>query len=170
MSDHVDLDYLYNKTRNSYIVMRIRDEYKVWIYKHYFIPSIWFLLTVHTISQSHLKKLDTFTDKFVKKWTGLPPCATNAALHLKFGLDITSITTLYKTTMTQAYTRIRILGDETVNSCLTIWIRQGKKLATQNFHYRLCRKKMFQQATLENYGQVEKPKWEDQLSFQTSML
>jgi len=50
------------------------DEYKVWICQHYFIPSIRFLLTVHTISQSHLKKLDTFTDKFVKKWTGLPPC------------------------------------------------------------------------------------------------
>ena len=62
-------------------------------------------------SNSHLKKLDTFTDKFVKKWTGLSPCATNAALHLKPGLDITSISTLYKTTMTQSYTRIRILGD-----------------------------------------------------------
>ena len=45
----------------------IRDEYKVWIYKHYIIPFIPFLFTVHTISQSHLKKLDTFTDKFVKK-------------------------------------------------------------------------------------------------------
>ena len=54
----------------------------------------------------------------MKKWTGLPPCATNAALHLKPGLDITSISTLYKTTMTQAYTRIIILGDETVNSAL----------------------------------------------------
>ena len=43
--------------------MRIRDEYKVWIYKHYFIPSIRFLLTVHTISQSQQKELDTFTDK-----------------------------------------------------------------------------------------------------------
>ena len=31
-------------------------------------------------------------------------------------------------------------------------------------------KKMFQQATLENYGQAEMPEWDDQLSFQTSML
>ena len=42
----------------------------------------------------NLKKLDTFSDKLVKKWTGLPPCATNAAQHLKPGLDITSISTL----------------------------------------------------------------------------
>ena len=41
-------------------------------------------------------------------------------------LHITSISTLYKTTMTQAYTRIRILGDETVNSALQIYIRQEK--------------------------------------------
>ena len=81
------------------MLLLIRDEYKVWIYKHYFIPSIQFLLTVHTISQFHLKKQGTFTDKFVKKWTGLPPCATNAALHLKPGLDITSISTLDKPTM-----------------------------------------------------------------------
>ena len=73
----------------------IRDEYKLWIYKHYFIPSIRFLLTVHQITKSNLKKLDTFTDKFVKKWAGLPPCATNAALHLKTALDIVSISTLY---------------------------------------------------------------------------
>ena len=68
---------------------------------------------IHSISQSHLKKLDTFTDKFVIK---LPPCATHAALHLKPGLDITSISSLYKTTMTQACTRIRTLGAATVNN------------------------------------------------------
>ena len=62
------------------------------------------------------KSSDTFTDKFVKKWTGLPPCATNVALHLKPGLDITLVSTLSKTTMTQEYTRIRIQSDETVNS------------------------------------------------------
>ena len=105
--------YLYNKTRHSSHIYKCR-----------------FLLTVHTISQSHLKKLDTFTDKFVKKWTGLPPCATNSALHLKPGLDITSISTQYKTTITQAYTRIRILGDETVNSALQSKLDRVKKLAT----------------------------------------
>ena len=141
----------------------IRDEYKVWIYKHYFIPSIRFLLTVHTISQSHLKKLDTFTDKFVKKWTGLPPCATNAALHLKPALDITSISTLYKTTMTQAYTRIRILGDETVNSALQSKLDRKKNWLRKNSVTDYA-EKMFHQATLENYGQADMPEWDDQVS------
>ena len=37
----------------------IRDEFKVWIYKHYFIPSIRFLLSVHTISQTFYKHFIT---------------------------------------------------------------------------------------------------------------
>ena len=103
-------DYIKSEFEKKLIninALLIRDEYKVWIYKHYFIPSIRFLLTVHAI-QSHLKKLDTFPN--VKKWTGLPPCATNAALHLKPGLDITSISTLYKTTMTQAWHKHKNTG------------------------------------------------------------
>ena len=37
----------------------IRDEFKVWIYKHYFIPSIRFLPSVHTISQTFYKHFIT---------------------------------------------------------------------------------------------------------------
>ena len=61
-------------------------------------------------NKSSIIKLHIFTDKFVKKWTGLPPCATNAALHLKPALYKTSISTLYKTTMTQAYTMDKNTG------------------------------------------------------------
>ena len=65
----------------------VRNEYKLWIYKNYFLPANCFLLTVHDITDTNLKKMDTFTDKFVKKWAGLPLCATNAIIHLKCGLD-----------------------------------------------------------------------------------
>ena len=58
--------------------------------------------------------------------------------YLKPGLDITSISTLYKTTMTQAYTRIRILGDETVNSAL-----QGKKIGSTKIPSQTMQKKSF---------------------------
>ena len=77
----IAFDYIKSEFETKLIninALLILNEYKVWIYKHFFIPSIRFLFTVHTISQSHLKKLDTFADKLVKKWTGLPPCATNA--------------------------------------------------------------------------------------------
>ena len=71
--------------------------------------------------------------------------------------------------MTQAYTRIRILGDETVNSALQSKLDR-EKIGSAKIPSQTMQKKMFQQATLENYGQAEMPKWDDQLSFQTSML
>jgi len=41
--------------------------------------------------------------------------------------------------MTQEYTRIRILGDETVNSALQSKLDR-EKMVQQKFHCRLCRK------------------------------
>ena len=88
-----------------------------------------------------------------------PPCATNAALHLKPGLDITAISTLYKTTMTQEYTRIRILGDKQLTLPYNL-NQTGKKWLCKNSITDYA-EKMFQQATLENYGQAEMPEWVD---------
>jgi hypothetical protein len=34
-----------------------RNEFKLWIYANYLLPSKWFLLTVHTLTQTQLKHL-----------------------------------------------------------------------------------------------------------------
>ena len=73
----------------------VRNEYKLWMYSNYLLPSKRFLLTVHNLNETHLKHLDTFTDKFIKKWSGLPPSATNAVIHLRTGMNIKSISELY---------------------------------------------------------------------------
>ena len=65
--------------------------------------------------------------------------------------------------MTQAYTRIRILCDETVNSALQSKLDRGKNWLSKNSITDYVGK-MFQQATLENYGQAEMPEWDDQAS------
>ena len=65
--------------------------------------------------------------------------------------------------MTQACTRIRILGDETVNSALQSKLDREKYWLRKNSITEYA-EKMFQQATLENYGQAEMPEWEDQAS------
>ena len=68
----------------------VRSEYKLWILKNYLIPSKRFFLTVHTLPQTHLGKLDTFVDSFTKKWAGLPKSATNVVIQLKEAMDIPS--------------------------------------------------------------------------------
>ena len=64
--------------------------------------------------------------------------------------------------MTQAYTRIKILGDETVNSALQSKLDREKNWLRKNSITDYA-ENMFQQAT-ENYGQAEMPEWDDQAS------
>ena len=96
----------------------VRNEYKLWIYSQYFLPSKHFLLTIYTLTDSQLKLLDTLTDKSVKNWAGLPPSATNAILHMKEGLNFKSISELYKESHTVSHTRTRLKGDSIVNAVI----------------------------------------------------
>jgi hypothetical protein len=96
----------------------VRNEFKLWIYKEYFLPSKRFLLTVHTLNATHLKLLDTFADKYVKKWAGLPKSATNAMIHLSEGMDLRSISDLYMEVHTASHTRTRLKGDSGINHVL----------------------------------------------------
>ena len=97
---------------------QIRNEYKLWIYSQYFLPSQRFLLTVHTLIQTQLKLLDTMTDKAIKRWAGIPRSVTNVLIHLKEGMDIKSITQLYTETHTVSHVRTRLQGDTTVNAAI----------------------------------------------------
>ena len=65
--------------------------------------------------------------------------------------------------MMQAYTRIRILSDETVNSALQSKLDREKNWLCKNSVTDYA-EKMFHQATLENYGQADMPEWDDQVS------
>ena len=97
----------------------VRNEYKLWIYQNYFLNSHRFLLTIHDITQTDLKVLDRFTDKYLKKWAGVPQCTTNALFHLRTGLDIKSISQLYEVCHCMSHARTRLQGDDQVNHVLT---------------------------------------------------
>ena len=95
-----------------------RNDFKLWIYKHYLLPSQRFILTIHVLTETHLKLLDTLTYKAIKKWAGLPPSATNALIHMEEGLNIKSISELYTEANTVSHTRKRLKGDSNVNSVI----------------------------------------------------
>ena len=83
-----------------------------------FPPLETFLLTVHTLTQTHLKLLDILTDKAIKRWSGIPRSATNVLIHLKEGMNIKSISQLYTETHTLSHVRTRLQGDATVNNAI----------------------------------------------------
>ena len=96
----------------------IRAEFKIEIYQMYILPSLRFLLTVHEITKTHLKKLDVLTDQYVKRWIGLPRCATTEIIHAKYAMNIKTITALYKEAHCVTHVATRLKGDSQVNKIL----------------------------------------------------
>ena len=55
---------------------------------------------------------------YVKKWAGLPRCATNAVFHMRNSLDIPSISSLYDEAHCLTHAATRMKGDGSVNYIL----------------------------------------------------
>ena len=83
--------------------------------QNYCLSSILFLLTVHDISRTHAKQLDSFTHTCLKRWAGLPPSAANLVIHMMVALDITKSVTLYHTCQSLSHPSIRLKGGTIVN-------------------------------------------------------
>ena len=97
----------------------IRNEYKVCILTRYALPSLRYMLTVHDINATQLKSLDVILDRYLKLWLGVPHRGANlAVVHDPDGLNIPTITDLYRTCHCLAYSRSRIKGDDIVNHAL----------------------------------------------------
>jgi len=96
----------------------IRSEYKLAIYSRYLLPSLQFILTVHSLTKTSLDQLDNLTEKFLKKWTGLPPCATRVIIHYKKTLNIPTITDTYIKGHSRAYFSTWVKGDERTDAAM----------------------------------------------------
>ena len=77
-----------------------------------------------TLTTCYLKLLNTLTDKVIKRWSELPPSATNALLHMQEGLGVKSISELYTEVHTVSHTRTRLKGDAVVNSAINASIQR----------------------------------------------
>ena len=95
--------------------LNIRNEYKLKILTAYGLPSMRYMLTVHDLHNTHLGLLDKLLDKHIKKWLGIPCQGANIAIvHAPAGLDIPTISELYRTCHCLAYSRSKCKGDEVV--------------------------------------------------------
>jgi hypothetical protein len=93
----------------------IRNEFKLWVYSNYFLSSMRFILTVHDLTSTSLRALDTQVNKYLKKWCELPNCATQAVIHSSVGLNITTLEDLYHLCHSLEVTNVRLRADVLVN-------------------------------------------------------
>ena len=61
--------------------MTLRGEYKLWIYRRYFIPFLYFQMMVNNISPTVIKKANALATKCIKLWLGLTRSTSAAVLH-----------------------------------------------------------------------------------------
>ena len=92
----------------------IRNEFKIKIYKDYLLPASRFILTVHTLTDTSLKSLDSLATRYLKSWLGLPPSATRAIIHVEQLTAIKSISHLYRESQTNAYINSKLKADQKV--------------------------------------------------------
>ena len=133
-------EYLSKKIENSLTNIDkslVRHEYKLKVYTRYLLPSLRFDLTVNDMTQSHCKSLDALTNRFLKKWCGLPRPGTIAFVHMPNGLDIPSISDLYAECHTLSYISMRENGDDLVNHVLdsqldreSKWVRKKSSIVS----------------------------------------
>ncbi len=95
--DHLDVltDILVKKLENLDSSL-VRGEYKLSVYERYLLPSIRYHLSIHTIHQTHLEKLDMIAQKYLKKWLGVPTRAcTNLSVFHPYLLSIKPVSQVY---------------------------------------------------------------------------
>ena len=109
----------------------VRDEFKLWMFQNYFLPSVRFILTVHELTPSSLKVLDSLSNIYLKKWAGLPNCTTMKVVHSSASLNISIISDLYLLCHALEVTNCRMKADSVVNLALDSTIeREGANKKT----------------------------------------
>ena len=123
----------------------IRDEYKVKVYSQYVLPAVRFKLTVHELTNTNLNKLDSLSDRYLKKWLHIPPCGTLAAIHSDEGLGIKSLSHLFKESHAVSHATSRLKADSQVNTALDSrvarereYVRKGSTSTYCEDHFQNC--------------------------------
>jgi len=105
----------------------VHDERKVRIYKEYFLPANRFILSIHDLTKSDLKKLDGLTHRYLKSWLGMPQSGSFLPVHSGLGMDVKSVSHLYKESRSLDIVRALVRGDNTVQTTVQAKVQREQK-------------------------------------------
>ena len=105
----------------------VRDERKVRIYKEYFLPANRFILSIHDLTKTDLGKLDALANRYLKSWLGMPQGGSFLPVHSGLGMDVKSVSHLYKESRSLDIVRALIRGDHTVQTTVQAKVQREQK-------------------------------------------
>jgi hypothetical protein len=94
----------------------VRNEHKVRIHKEYFLPANRFILSIHDLTKTDLKKLDDLTHKYLKSWLGMPQSGSFLSVHSGLGMDLKSVSNVYKESWSLDIVWALVRGGNTVQT------------------------------------------------------
>jgi len=97
---------------------KVRNEYKVRVLNDYVLPSLRYLLSVHSLTDTQLAELDALQARHLKDWLNLPPCATLALMYSSQGLGFKEISQLYLECRTLSFATSYLKADYRVTHAL----------------------------------------------------
>ena len=75
---------------------------------------------MHDLNLSQLNELDGVCHSYLKKWLGMPQGGSWCIVHDRHGLDIKSVSHLYKESRAISLANIRAFSDDRVRHALSI--------------------------------------------------
>ena len=97
----------------------VRNEYKIATYDRYLLPSLRYHLSIHTVHQTHLNKLDMLANQYLKQWAGIPTRGcTNLALFHPYMLGLKAPSQLYMEGHAGNYLNCKVKADAQVKLAL----------------------------------------------------
>jgi hypothetical protein len=80
------------------------------------LPANRFILSIHDLTKTDLKKLDDLTHRYLKSWLGMPQSGSFLPVHSGLGMDVKSVSHLYKESRSLEIVRALVQGDNIVQT------------------------------------------------------
>jgi hypothetical protein len=103
------------------------DERKIRIYKEYFLPANRFILLIHDLTKTDLGKLDALANMYLKSWQGMPQGGSFLPVHFGLGMDVKSVSHLYKESRSLDIVRALLRRDHTVQTTVQTKVQREQK-------------------------------------------
>ena len=118
----------------------IRGEYKVAIYSRYLLPSLRFHMSVHSIHQTQLDKLDHLARQFLKSWLKIPSRGvTDLSIFHPYMLGVKPPSQLYLEGHAGNYLNSTVRGDPVVKEALAVAVAREEQWARKSSTICECR-------------------------------
>jgi hypothetical protein len=105
----------------------VLDERKVRIYKEYLLPANRFILSIHDLTKTDLGKLDALSNRYLKSWLGMTQGGSFLPVHFGLGMDVKSVSHLYKESQSLDIVRALIRGDHTIQTTVQAKFQHEQK-------------------------------------------